>query len=458
MILNGNDEIKLDDTKTEESMIESLMTSGYLLPKMIGRLDEECFMHPECKAIFRALKRVSEQKGGYDQTALNSEIAKEEGMSWKTPYEVMYRASPVTDWEGMAIRLIELKQRRQICLAGLRLYQRGRDEANLIPEIVADLLKEIESLDGTEQSKITTAAEQREKLMQRMLENARREKVEPSTPTGFKELDERGGFQPGDLIIVAAETSVGKTSFATKLAIEATQRGQGVAFYSMEMTAEQITSRIMAMQASINARQIMNGKMSDAEILKAYHAMDGIRPELLHFDDTSTSSLEQILNSIRAMKQKTNLAGVVVDYLQILNTNQRTANKEQAMGEAARKLKNLAKELGIWVIALSQLSRDRANPMPTLSRLRDSGQIEEAADTVILIHRPKDGNSFASPYEAYDPKQNALIMIAKGRNIGVFDFMAKFEPEFTRFGAEAVKGGMIDPLSPEAFDDRKKFF
>lgn len=135
------------------------------------------------------------------------------------------------------------------------------------------------------------------------------------------------------------------------------------------------------------------------------------------------------------MKMKYDITGIVVDYLQILNVNMRNTNKEQQMGDVARRLKNIAKELNIWVLALSQLSRNKEDPTPSMARLRDSGQIAEAADTVMLIYRPEfyGKTSYPSGFNNVSVKGTALIDIAKGRNIGTMKFICGFNAPTTLF-------------------------
>ena len=131
---------------------------------------------------------------------------------------------------------------------------------------------------------------------------------------------------------------------------------------------------------------------------------------------------------------KYGIKGVIVDYLQILNVNMKGANKEQQMGDVARRLKNIAKELDIWVIALSQLSRDNQNPIPSLTRLRDSGQIAEAADMVILIYRPEIyGKKYPVEFSEMSTEGTAMIDVAKGRNIGLMKFIVGFDARTTNF-------------------------
>ena len=238
-------------------------------------------------------------------------------------------------------------------------------------------------------------------------------------------------MQKSDLIIIAADTSSGKTSLAMKIAMNA---GCNIAFYSMEMKKEQIAARMLSIQSGVPANIIQYSRMTDVQLSMIDSGIAKILDKPVFFDDRSTSSIDSILASIRSLKIKQNIDGVIVDYLQILTVNQKGLNKEQQLADAARRLKNIAKELDIWVIALSQLNRDTANPVPSLGRLRDSGQIAEAADTVILIYRPENyDRSYPDPFKNANTSGTAMIDIAKGRNVGTFKFLVGFKAETTNF-------------------------
>jgi replicative DNA helicase len=150
------------------------------------------------------------------------------------------------------------------------------------------------------------------------------------------------------------------------------------------------------------------------------------------------------------------IKGAVVDYIQLVHVSDRGMNKEQQTALIARTFKNLAKDLDIWIIALSQLSRDNTNPVPSIKRLRDSGQIEEAADIVWLIYRPEQvgRNQFPEPYETHATEGMALNYIAKGRNIGTFNFMSRFDKKTTHFFESADYGFVpTEALRPRDFTD-----
>lgn len=255
------------------------------------------------------------------------------------------------------------------------------------------------------------------------------------TDTGFKTLNKAtGGLQKGNLIIIAGSTSNGKSSLAIALTETAARQGHGVAFYSLEMTGKEIASRHLAMNSGVPSKDILYSQLEPEYIELLDKGANRLHDLPIYFDDNSTSNIDQIIASIRSMKSKYDITGAVVDYLQILNVNQSSTNKEQAMGDVARRLKNLAKELNIWVIALSQLNRDNLNPVPNLNRLRDSGQIAEAADIVIFVYRPSlYGKFFPEPFNHYETKGKAMIDVAKGRNIGLLKFICDFDEKTTHF-------------------------
>ena len=221
------------------------------------------------------------------------------------------------------------------------------------------------------------------------------------------------------------------TSFAIKVAMNC---GCPIAFYSMEMKKEQIAARMISIESGVPSNEILYSKLDSGQIQYIDKGASRVVNYPIYFDDRSTSNIETILSSIRMMKIKYDIKGVVVDYLQILNVNMKGSNKEQQMGDVTRRLKNIAKELDIWVIALSQLNRDSMNPQPSLSRLRDSGQISEAADMVILIYRPEVyGKTYPEEFSNSDTKGTAMIDVAKGRNVGLMKFIVGFKKENTNF-------------------------
>ncbi len=257
--------------------------------------------------------------------------------------------------------------------------------------------------------------------------------------TGFDGLARLGGLQRGDLVVLAAESSHGKTSLACDLCVSAARGGHPCIFYSVEMSMVQIAARMAAPCVDISPR-VMLLERFDQALFKRFDSRIGQMLDLpIYFDDGIRSTIERIMAGIRHVVRCQQVECVFIDYLQVLQHNDegvaaRRRTEEQFFGGVARQLKNIAKELNICVVLLSQLSRDRFNPAPTLSRLRGSGQIAEAADVVLTIYRPERyGRNYSGDYALVDPRGTALISIAKGRNIGTGEFICGFNADLTHF-------------------------
>lgn len=210
--------------------------------------------------------------------------------------------------------------------------------------------------------------------------------------TGFRALDKRtGGLQPSDLIIIAARPSMGKTAFALNLTYNAARAGKKVAFFSLEMSAEQLTARLLAMAARVNLSRLRQPRyLTDEEWPRLYNASEAMRVGLF-VDDTPALRTMELRAKARRIKARHGLDMIVVDYLQLMRPSGKMQSRELEISDISRTLKALAKELNIPVVALSQLNRkleERSNKEPMLSDLRESGAIEQDADVVMFIHRP----------------------------------------------------------------------
>lgn len=262
-------------------------------------------------------------------------------------------------------------------------------------------------------------------------------KNKPGIETGFSEIDKRGGFLLGDLVVIAAKSSIGKTTMALSLAYNMAGQGNGGAIYSMEMSRIKLTARLLASQCGINSNRILSQALDPNEITRFDKAINELYKLPIYFDDRNRSSIDSIINSIHRLKVKRNIMWAIVDYIQILPlSSTKSKSEEQVLGEIARKLKNTAEELQIPIIALSQLNRD-SEDKPRKDRMRGSGQIEEAADTVILLYRPcmneRSAKKYDYPYESVSIDGTCLVDVCKGRNSGIYDFICGFDADNSKF-------------------------
>jgi replicative DNA helicase len=250
-------------------------------------------------------------------------------------------------------------------------------------------------------------------------------------PSGFKKLDEMtSGFQKGDLIVLAARPSMGKTALALSLASQASRQGTTVGFFSLEMSAEQLTLRLLSSQAGIAHQHIRNATITSQEWLELTSVAAQLSSVKLFIDDTPLIDLMELRAKARKLKIEQQLSFIVVDYLQLIRTSRNYENRHQEVSEISRSLKALAKELEVPVVALSQLSRavdSRMDKRPILSDLRESGAIEQDADLIMFLYR----DSVYNP-ESENPSLAELI-IGKQRNGPTGTVMLNFVRELTRF-------------------------
>ena len=430
----------VNDPKAEQYVIGSLLIDPTAYTVVSQYLDEDCFYDPICCDIWKAVDNMGKHGMPIDIISVSSELGKQK--SNVTSLDLMNISAQIASSahvEYHAIRLQDLGRRRKLLVVGQQLSKVGLSEEVLTADAHQEAIESIggvfEKADG-----VFTLNDAMNSLNEIMVKNATVGGVTTGTKTGMERFDEKGGLQKSDLIIVAGETSQGKTSLALCMTRHAIENGAKVAFYSMEMTKEQLTARLLSAKTNIPANNILySGSLAPSEIRMIDDARGKLPGENLFFDDKSTSNIDSILLSIRMLKMQKDIDGAVVDYLQILNVNSRSTSfsREQAMGDAARRFKNLAKELNIWIIALSQLSRDSNCPEPNLNRLRDSGQIGEAADVVILVYRAEYYNrAYPAPFDNkddYPTDGTAMIDVAKGRNIGTFKFFMGFNKNTTNF-------------------------
>ena len=420
--------------EAERLVLGTIMTDRNALNEVRNILSKECFYDKFNKEIFEAITAIDSKGDSPDMiTVVNEMRKKDENVDL---FKISQIGSCYTnDIYQHAALLHDKEKRRKFIEIGEVLQKKAFSESEDIVDILSDTEDQLKNILQSSNGSIFSINEAIKGVTKQMEINCSEDKILTGTPTGFDKIDSRsGGLQKSDLVVIAADTSSGKTSLAIAFTLSAAKNGDGVAFYSMEMKKEQIAARMISIESGIPANQIMYSRLLPEQFNIIDKGIGRLAGKPVFFDDRSNSNIDTILSSIRTMKLKYGISGAVVDYLQILSVNMKGSNKEQMMGEVARRLKNLAKELDIWIIALSQLNRDSVNPIPSLSRLRDSGQIAEAADVVMLIYRPEIyGKFYPDPFQNLDVNGTAMIDIAKGRNIGLVKFLVRFDAMTTHF-------------------------
>ncbi|NOU95612.1 replicative DNA helicase [Paenibacillus sp. LMG 31456] len=250
--------------------------------------------------------------------------------------------------------------------------------------------------------------------------------------SGFPDLDKMtSGFQPSDLIIVAARPSVGKTAFALNVAQSAGKTcGEPVAVFSLEMGAKQLVQRMVSAEGNVDASRIRTGYLEQDDWEKVTMAMGALSDANIFIDDSPSITVNEIRAKCRKLKKEKGLGMILIDYLQLISGNGRKENRQQEVSEISRTLKQIARELDVPVIALSQLSRgveQRQDKRPMMSDIRESGSIEQDADIVAFLYRD-------DYYDKETEKKNIIeIIIAKQRNGPVGTVELAFLKNFNKF-------------------------
>ena len=295
--------------------------------------------------------------------------------------------------------------------------------------------------------------------------------------TGLDSLNARtGGLHHSDLLILAGRPGMGKTALATNIAFNTARRwlrdqedgippeksaGAKVAFFSLEMSADQLATRILAENSGISSEALRMGKITTSEFRNLARAAAELQTLPLYIDDTPALTIAALRTRARRMKRQHKIGFIVVDYLQLLqgSGNSRDGNRVQEISEISRGLKTLAKELDVPVMALSQLSRaveQREDKKPQLSDLRESGSIEQDADIVMFVYREEYYVAAQEPRDVEDPKHAewqaqmekvfglAEVIIAKQRHGATGRVKLKFESNITKFSDLADEGYYAD--------------
>jgi replicative DNA helicase len=423
---------KIHDRHIEECVIAALVIDYNECYEALLLLHEDCFYDDFCRKIFGIIKKLAKDGKTIDLATTGSKIEQKE---LSELIAITQRVASALNVLQHSKLLLELNIRRQLIDCAFALQNKAHDKFTPVDGIVGELQQRLQRMFDFGAANVTTVSSVIDDIFQIMHNNSTDDRKMTGIMTGLTELDRfTGGLQPTDLVIIAGETSQGKTSLALTISKNAAMYyNVKVAYYSLEMSKTQLVARLMSQETEIQSKVILTQKIEAGLMQHITDRTWQLSAANIYFDDSSSTSLDSILRSIRMLNRRYGVTLVVIDFLQIIS-GAKGESREQEVAGIARSLKNLAKDLNICIIALSQLRRTNDH-IPSLNRLRDSGQIEEAADTVIFTYCPEVYriDSYKPPFENYSPYGTALIDIAKGRNTGTFQFIASFTRTYTLF-------------------------
>ena len=394
-------------------------------------------LHPQ---IFSCICQIFEEGRDADLILLSSRLASSgllEKIDGGQAYlaDLLYSVPSASNALEYAGIVKSLSLRRKVIECGKRIEQIGQEEeegsraASLAQGEALALGEE----KGWKEMESAAAAARRAASL---LEEGEKEGL---VFTGFKELDScLQGLRPGQLAIVAGRPSMGKSTLASDFARSAAAAGQATAYFSLEMSREEVAKRMLSAQSAIRLEKLERGYIEGQEDLEKLEAgLEALDSLPIYLDDSADLSMMEIRTKCRRQKAKGGLGLVIIDYLQLLSSPRPQENRQQEISSFSRSLKMLSKELSCPVLALSQLNRSpemREGKRPQLSDLRESGSIEQDADIVLLVNRPEVYNPSDRPGEAE-------IIVAKHRNGKTGSFWLEFDGDFSRFKNPTYSSG-----------------
>lgn len=419
----------------EESILGGILLDPEALGRVADLLKPEAFYINTHKEIYKATLALHHQGKPTDLMSVTTwlydhELLDKIGGQSKLAQLVNHTVSAV-NIDRYATLVIEKYLRRQLIQAGHEIVQLGY-ETSVELETVLDQAEQ--KIFGLTQSRPKQGLVPiSETLIQTFheIETRYQDVALPGIPCNFYDLDAMtGGFQPSDLIIVAGRPSMGKTSFAMAIARNIAEK-MPVAIFSLEMSKEQLVQRLLASEAGIESNYLRTGRISQNQWDPLSHALGSLTSLPIYIDDTANHTVMQMRSQARRLQteQGGKLGLILIDYLQLMEGSG-SENRVQEISRITRSLKGLARELGVPVIALSQLSRGveaRTNKRPMMSDLRESGSIEQDADLIIMLYRD-------SYYNPDSPDRDiAEVIITKHRNGPTGTVKLLFRPELTKF-------------------------
>jgi len=449
----ATDSLPPQDIEAESSCLASILLSKDALVKISGILVADDFYLDKHKIIYETMLELERKNSPVDLLTLKQKLSDKnlfDTVGGDQALVNLYRSvSTSANAEFYANRIKELSIRRKIINISTEIiekcHDKSRDTEELIDEVESDIFKVTERRITSDFVSIETVMEETMKDVHILYEA---KKPITGTATGFNDLDFLlTGLHESELIIIAARPSMGKTSLALNIANNiALKEKKPVLFFSLEMPATQLGMRLLCIETMIDSQKVRTGRFTSDELRKLTQVSETLTKSPMFIDDTPNVNVFQLRTKARRMaQQRGNLGVIIVDYLQLI-TGTRGMDRHLQIAEVTRSLKQVARELSVPVIALSQLSRaveTRTDQRPQLSDLRESGAIEQDADIVLFIYREE------RVHPDTDKKGIAEVMIAKQRNgpIGSVDLL--FWEQHTRFGN-------LDKLhSPEKISNRE---
>ena len=429
----------------EKSVLSCMMQDREALSLAFELLSADDFYQPAHREIFDGMHQLNAQGMPIDLVTVDEELSRRgtlEGAGGTTYLIELSQFLPSAVNAKAYIQIVDEKAtlRRMIKASG-EIASACYEQAEPVSDILGAAEKSIFDIvmRRHEGSSVKHISDVLPETYLKIEELARLKGSIDGVPTGFVDLDNLlTGLHGGELVIVGARPSMGKSAFGLNLTGYAgLHAGRSVAYFSLEMPNDQLTMRLLCSDARVDMQSVRHGSLKDEDWVQLASTLGPLASANIYMDDTSGITPSQLRSRCRRLKMQRGLDMVVVDYLQLMSADGKVENRQNEVSEISRNLKSIAKELNVPIVALAQLSRagaQRSDKRPILSDLRDSGAIEQDADVIMFLHRE----------EYYDPntedKNIAEVIVAKQRNGPLGTVKLAWLGQYTRF-ASLQQGG-----------------
>ncbi|MBU0278598.1 replicative DNA helicase [Gemella sp. zg-1178] len=438
--------------QAEQSVLGALMIDSDKLVEVRGILEEDDFIDERNKEIYRAIIKLNDENIEPDHATIFSEVYGkgafrniDASIYIVEVYEITPTSRNVSHYANIVKRNSIYREVKSVLSNNIKKMNDGETD---LDSIVATLMEQIER--ATERAKTSEFKDIKnvtQDVFNEIIAKMTGDGNNNAVPTGFTTLDNiLHGFSKGDLVILAARPSMGKTAFALNIALNVAGRNEKpenkktVALFSLEMGAEQLVSRMLCSEGMVDSEKIRTGNMSQEDLQALEVGMAFLNNKNIYIDDSPFIKVNEVKAKCKTLKNEAGLDLIIIDYLQLLQSSRKTDNRQQEVSEISRSLKQMARQLECPVVALSQLSRSvesRQDKKPMMSDLRESGSIEQDADIVAFLYR----DDYYNRDKDEDMPENkdvatVEVIVAKHRNGSTGNAELLFLKKYNKFSVK----------------------
>ncbi len=422
-------------SESEEALLSCIFLDNECLEKAVEVLSPTDFYIASNRKIFETIKYMVHNGIAVDIVTLNNELISKDILESVGGIQKLSLISTSVhtsaNFNEYLNIVLEKSRLRTIVELSQKAVQMSIDDSEDSFSILSYLTTKIDELQSSHKSEdFVNLPTITQKVVEKLEKLSKSDKAITGIATGFLDLDKlTAGLQPSTLVLIAARPAVGKTSFSLNLATNMALNGKKVAYFSLEMSGEELANRVISSTSKIDSSRARTGQLLDSDWIAMVETLPILAQTSFYINDTAGATIYDIKNKSKKLKKEHGLDIIFIDYLQIMSSHSKSDNRQQVISEISRELKILAKDLEIPIVALSQLSRaveSRSDHRPMLSDLRESGAIEQDADIVSFLYKE----------HAYDPEADPSIVeliIAKHRAGSTGTVTLGWDGDHTRF-------------------------